>query len=92
MVKENKKRIVFALLALFLLAGWFYWFQLRPSLARKSCVKAATMAGEQRYSSTQERWNFFEASSVEKNNIYRACLVGQGFKPESLFVNTSEYE
>lgn len=41
-IKKNKVWIV----AVFLLAGWFYWFEYRPEMIRKDCTWNAIEALE----------------------------------------------
>ncbi|MDO8570570.1 MAG: hypothetical protein Q7R97_03215 [Candidatus Daviesbacteria bacterium] len=45
-IKENRNRILLTLLIFFLISGWFYWFQFRPSQIRHDCswVKHTTDA------------------------------------------------
>ena len=73
------KAIKMSVILMFVLLGayLFYWFQLRPIKIRKNCEKAS-----QKYDS------YFEKR--HRNNFYRVCLVQNGLKPESLFVNISE--
>jgi len=70
-IKKNKKIILQILLSLLLIAGWFYWFQIRPMNIRKSCVNEAMKS----------------YSEKRRNNAYRICLVKKGLSPESLLVN-----
>jgi hypothetical protein len=61
----------------------FYWFQWRPSQVRKNCIGEA----EKEQNWTGSAWTLIEEG--EKNNFYRLCLVKNGLKPESLFVNVN---
>ena len=77
--KENKRKTIYILLGLLLLAGWFYWFQWRPSQIRKRCEWSIF---------SEETVSYRGAKSARQNNKYRHCLIKNGLKPESLFVNT----
>lgn len=37
MIKNNKKKVALILSGLFLLVGWFYWYEIRPSKIRAEC-------------------------------------------------------
>lgn len=66
----------YLLLLLILLLGFaFYWIQWRPMQIRKSCEWEVF---------SKERVNY----TARENNKYRHCLIRNGLKPESLFVNT----
>ncbi len=75
-IKENKSRILLIFLSTILIAGWFYWFQWRPSEIRKECFKNISAK------SGPENW-----TDSETNNYYRICLVKKGLPAESLLVN-----
>jgi uncharacterized protein YxeA len=70
---SNQKYFI---LILFLILGWFYWTQYRPSVIRKNC-----------YLSTQkeyERLNRHEKSYFNPNPSYQKCLSKNGMKSEKL--------
>lgn len=67
---ENKGKIFMFLIFFLLLAGWFYWFQWRPSEIRKNCLKE-TIA--------QSKIN-----SSGLNTYYKVCLTKHGMKTESI--------
>lgn len=77
MLDSNRKH-AYILLALIVLMGIFYWFQLRPSSARKSCLVQVDKLREQR----KNPKNF--VTNEEANNNYRTCFAGKGLKPEDL--------
>lgn len=70
--RKIKHKFFLIFLAIFILLGWFYWFQLRPSLTRSQCLKVALEKSK---------------SKPNQNNEYRLCLTEHGMKPESLFVS-----
>lgn len=53
----------------------FYWFQLRPSEIRKDCGGKSLEYGKG------------NSDFGDINNFYRTCLIKNGMKPESMFVN-----
>jgi hypothetical protein len=63
--------IFIPLVIMSLFAVAFYWFQWRPSEVRKKCANEIVNTSGQRI----------------KNNKYRECLLKEGMKPESLYVN-----
>lgn len=65
-----KRRFVI-LLAIIGIAFLFYWFQIRPSMIRASCVKEAV-----------SKKDYVAGQNVQ----YRYCLTRHGMKPESLYV------
>jgi len=81
----NKLIIIFTLL----LAGWFYWFQFRPSQIRKDCVEIAK-DGAKRLAETQAKdpWEFDYQKAVKKglfktgdyDRYYQRCLNEHGLK------------
>jgi hypothetical protein len=73
------KRIILLILALFLLAGLFYWFELRPNTIRKNCEFMIF---------SKQRAIYSGYGAVLQNNEFRQCLVRNGLAPESLYVNT----
>jgi len=64
----KKKHII---LAIILLSGWFMWFQIRPALARRQCVKKII-----------KDYQPGKMTSSLANLIYRGCLASWGIKPE----------
>jgi len=77
--KINAKTLLLILgfvLALSLITGWFYWFEWKPTEVRKNC-----------YQKVKDSLKGKEGSVSGFNNVYRACLVEHGMKPESVFVS-----
>lgn len=64
-------------IGLILIAGWFYWFQHRPSEIRKYCNKWADDSS----GLTVNRAKWGNAINTEPyNNYYMQCLREQGLK------------
>ena len=65
----KNKNILYLLIALILIGGWFYWFQIRPSNIRKRCYIEAFMGIK-----------FHEEKETRegRNNLYKQCLVKNG--------------
>ena len=93
-MKKLKKNWIIILILL-LIAGWFYWFQLRPVIIRKNCYSVAMSAEAELSELIKAAMSLnrdtpvesIPASGKDKNNIYRSCLIEHGLKPESIFVN-----
>ncbi len=64
--KENKRKTVYILLGLLLLAGWFYWFQYRPVKTRSHCDWKA-----------RNKWG---AVTKYYDREYKACLHEKGLR------------
>lgn len=79
-INGNKKILVISLLVL-LFAIFFCWFEVRPSLVRKDCEWEIF---------SNERATYSGSTAIRQNNKYRQCLIRNGLKPESLFVNTDQ--
>ena len=79
MIYQNKKKLLFILLGLLLLASWFYWHELKPAQVRRNCEWLIF---------SKESVAYTGSRAVRQNNEFRHCLVKNGLKPESLFVNT----
>lgn len=70
-----KNKLLLVLFIGIIISFLFYWFQWRPSEIRKMCEHNAS----NKYKGSYQR--------IRLNNFYRACLVQNGLKPESIFVN-----
>lgn len=57
---------------LFLLLGWFYWFQIRPTLAKKECAKFANKLSEKYLGHPNVLY------SKEFDGWYKVCLRNKG--------------
>lgn len=72
-MKKEKKVIIG--IVLILIAGWFYWFQFRPSNIRTKCDEYAI-----------DFWALrgidAEVSYEDIDDTYQACLARNGLKPE----------
>ncbi len=77
MIEGNKKH-VYLLGILLVLVGMFYWFQLRPSSARKDCLVKVDQLRKER----TDPKNF--VTNEEANNFYRRCFIEKGHQPEDL--------
>ncbi len=77
MIESNKKH-AYIFVVLLVLVGMFYWFQLKPSLARKDCL---AKVDELRKGRTDPK-NF--VTNEEANNFYRRCFIEKGQQPEDL--------
>ncbi len=75
---RNKKLLITLLIVLLSLFS-FYWFELRPNWIRKKCEWLIF---------SEEKASYRGTVAVRQNNKYRLCLISNGLKPESLFVNT----
>lgn len=83
---NKKNKIPFLILAILTFVTiLFYWTNLRPGFIRKNCYETAMKS---------EVGDLLKAinpnakpSKTEQNNIYRSCLVNNGLKAESLFIN-----
>lgn len=66
-MKKEKKVIIG--IVLILIAGWFYWFQVRPANIRSSCIK-------------QLPGGFLSVglSDEELENKYKRCIRARGLK------------
>lgn len=62
------------IIPILILGGWLYWFQLRPSEIRKSCINTAKEWVKSERGVTNDSFN----------SKYRLCLTEQGMKPEDL--------
>lgn len=83
--KKNMKKeiLILIIIGVILISGIFYWFQIRPSLARKECFRIASTEGE------TERKKYFGFGRVGVNNpeqliqekiddSYKNCLRNKG--------------
>lgn len=66
-------------IGLLVLAFLFYWYELRPNTIRRNCEWSVF---------SKETAEYVGEDSVIQNNKYRQCLIKNGLKPESIFVNT----
>jgi hypothetical protein len=57
-----------------ILGAVFYWYEYRPSSIRRD---------SEAYANSQDAYD-----NAEANNFYRMCLLRNGMKPESMYVNT----
>ena len=87
-----------------LLSGIFYWFQYMPMQIRRNCVeqaKADALKSDKNSSdnslvdkyypqATLSPDEILSQNKVKINNNYRECLVTNGLKAESLFVNLAD--
>lgn len=82
-MKQNifKRDFVLFSLAVILVSFVFYWYQIRPENIRKNC---------QIYAVKKTPANGMNVNLKRRNNFYRECLVKNGRKPESLYVNLQE--
>ena len=76
-----------------LIAGWFLWFQVRPSLIRKKCYKEASKTYSAGFNSGSELIkegkyikDLWEQLEEAKESRYAECFVYHGLKPEKLTV------
>jgi len=65
---------IFIVLLILLLAGLFYWFQVRPARIRVMCNKYV----DERVDDPGD------ITLLEGNNLYRRCMVSHGLKPEDI--------
>ncbi len=86
---------------LILLSGWFYWFQYMPMQIRRNCVEQAKIDALKSDKNTSDNSlidkfypqatlspdEIVSQNKIKINNNYRECLVTNGLKAESLFVN-----
>lgn len=84
-IKIDMKKKLFLIISIiltliFLFAGSFYWFAIRPAQNRKNCIREA----EDKQNWTGSAWTHI--SGTEKSDFYRLCLVKKGMKPESLYI------
>lgn len=73
MIKENKKKVFLILLGLFLLTGWFYWFQYRPTKIRSYCHNQANGKPEStsgKSSLVDKYYPAEESSEGKPQNLY----------------------
>lgn len=70
-IKENKNRIFLILLVLFLISGWFYWFQFRPAQIKHDCSWVQIEDGSGRWRPAIERMS----SQITE---YEFCLHDKG--------------
>lgn len=75
MIKVNKFRALLVLIALILIAGWFYWFEFRPAKIRQECswVKHTTEAIPAKPAMTEEE---LKANGLIKNDCKTSGYVG----------------
>lgn len=88
-INSAKRKIMIIpliLFVLFLISGLFYLFLWKPGEIRKICRKEALSIEA---SGSLLKAMGVQPSKVSQNNKYRDCLVKNGMKPESLFVNLS---
>ena len=74
----NNRVISVILAILFLVSGWFYWFQIRPAKTRNFClnwVPKNVKDSQGNQIQGTEAWN----------KAYRLCLVENDMRPEDLF-------
>ncbi|GAG29038.1 unnamed protein product [marine sediment metagenome] len=87
MIKENKKKLCLILLGLLLLAGWFYWFQWRPTKIRSYCHNRAN----EKATLTSKKSDLLDAlyppeesenkiSTKDYIFLYDACLHQKGLR------------
>ncbi len=79
-VKENKNKLILFVFIGVLLAGAFYWYEVRPSSTKNECSKIA----EEKVSSTKF-YSFGEDAEKARdyNAFYQECLQKGGYKNES---------
>lgn len=75
MKRINKDKYFLGVIILFLVLGWFYWFQWRPINIRKDCLIKAKSKTK---TLTKPTFNFL-------NLIYKDCLVENGLRPEDFY-------
>lgn len=74
MTKEHKKKVFLILLSLFLLIGWFYWFQWRPAMIRSYChERIVDLPGD-----VEELRS--EGQIKRYNALFDSCLHEKGLK------------
>jgi len=72
MISKNIDKVLLIMLCLFLLIGWFYWFQYRPS---KIIIYCNWRAGN------KVGWRINSSISKEHyENEYKFCLREKGLK------------
>lgn len=72
---------IIGIIVLVLIAGWFYWFELRPSHIRANCQRQATdKAGQDCRNVTTGRENGGYEACVAKLGGYESCLHEGGIK------------
>lgn len=73
MTNQNKKIILLILIGLFFLAGWFYWFQYRPSVIREKCVNEAIWKARKMNdwleTYTSKHYDFYYTQCLNKNGL-----------------------
>jgi len=74
----NKNLTLFIIVFVILLSFWFYWFELRIEHIRNYCLKTSTEDKQRTINPLLEKYNKYS------NNLYRACLIDNGLKPENL--------
>lgn len=73
-MKKHSNSLVVGGIVLFLIMGWFYWFQWRPAQIRKGCMSKIQENAQSGIKYTMSSMTVF----------YRMCLTKQGLKPEDL--------
>lgn len=73
-MKKYIPHTIIVIIILLLLGGWFYWYQWRPSEARKYCYKVVLV----------KRDAVGSLSNNDANNYYRRCLTEKGIEAENL--------
>ena len=76
-----KKFIILVVLGILILAGWFYWFQWRPSQIVKSCFKRAVEKADVdcKNVNTGREHGGYEKCIYEVGE-YSFCLKAKGLK------------
>jgi predicted negative regulator of RcsB-dependent stress response len=88
---SNFQKIIILLIVL-LIAGWFYWFQHRPSQIKQECIRYAEQEYEETFSKYDEDYDKtgnhlndgqIPRSSIEylkgnKDDNYQSCLHIKG--------------
>lgn len=76
--KYQGNRFVLIVCLIFLvILGYFYWFQIRPSLVRKNCLELIRKEFKDK--------KYYGYTTKGANNRYRVCFTEYGLKPEDLF-------
>ena len=79
--------VVSAVLVVGFVAGWFYWYQWKPSKVRETCNKTAietekdhTTTYWQGFNLSKEDAKTFTDKGYDYNTVYTQCLRAEGLK------------
>lgn len=72
MKSKNNLLTIYLIICLIFIAGWFYWFQWRPTQIRKECLNEVKEKAKDK------------TTLDEGNYLYGICLISRGLKIEKL--------